>query len=236
VKLLNFFLTALSADDLAALAPHLIEVGLSGGQVLFRPDQIVDTLYFPGSACVSIVTTMRDGKAVETATVGRESAVGLLDAATSSRSRSRVFVQVGGGAMRIAASKFRERLLESPSLARLTLMHARATAAQAEQGVACNIIHDVRGRLARWLLMTQDRVGADTFPLTQEYMAVMTGVQRSTVSVMAGHLKKAKVIDYSRGILTILDRPALIEHACECYAVVQEEFEDLRNGRSPPGT
>jgi CRP-like cAMP-binding protein len=116
---------------------------------------------------------------------------------------------------------------------KLTLRYARANGLQAEQGVACNIAHEVHGRLARWLLMTQDRVGAPTFPLTQEYMSVMTGVQRSTVSVMAGTLKKAGVISYSRGFVTILNRDALIAHACECYGVVGRQFEALRAVAAP---
>ena len=133
--------------------------------------------------------------------------------------------------MRISSAAFRNQLAKSPALLRLTLLHARANALQAEQGVACNVAHSVHGRLARWLLMTQDRVGAATFPLTQDYMAVMTGVQRSTVSVMAGALKKSGAIDYSRGVMKILDRDALLRHACECYAVVGDQFEALRVNR-----
>lgn len=228
MQLLNFFLSALRPDDLAALSPGLAEVSLSPGQVLFEPGAAVDSIYFPGSACVSLVTVLSDGKAVETSTVGRESAVGLMDAITDQPARGRVFTQVGGSAMRAASSTYRARLRESPALLKLTLLHARANALQAEQGVACNVAHDVHGRLARWLLMTQDRVGADTFPLTQEYMAVMTGVQRSTVSIMASALKKAGVIDYARGMVRILDRTTLLRHACECYSVVGQQFNDLR--------
>jgi CRP-like cAMP-binding protein len=228
VQLLNFFLSALRPDDLAALSSGLAEVSFAPGQVLFDAGSEVEAIFFPGSACVSVVTVLRDGKAVETATVGRESAVGLMDAVTDQPARSQTFAQISGSAMRLSAPVFRARLRESPSLLRLTLLHVRATSLQAEQGVACNVAHDVHGRLARWLLMTQDRVGADTFPLTQEYMAVMTGVQRSTVSLMAGALKKAGVIDYARGMVKVLDRPALMRHACECYSVVGQQFDDLR--------
>jgi CRP-like cAMP-binding protein len=160
--------------------------------------------------------------------VGRESAVALINVMTDQPSPIRAFAQIGGSAMRVSAAAYRARLLASPKLMALSLNHVRATALQAEQGVACNITHGVHGRLARWLLMTQDRVGADSFPLTQEYMAVMTGVQRSTVSTMAGALKKAGVIDYSRGNLRIRDRAALLKHACECYSIVGEQFEELR--------
>jgi CRP-like cAMP-binding protein len=230
LKLLNFLLSALDPADLQALLPHLEEVSLSTSQVLFETGDLIDAIYFPGSACISIVTIMSDGKAVESSTVGRESGVGLLDALTQQPARNRFFAQIAGSATRLPAGVFRRRMAESPALLNLTLRHARATSIQAEQGVACNIAHEVQGRLARWLLMTQDRVGAASFPLTQEYMAVMTGVQRSTVSVMAGALKKAGVIDYVRGQVVIRDREALIRHACECYTVVSEEFETLHAG------
>lgn len=232
MRLLNFFLSALKPDDLEALTSNMTEVALAEAQVLFDTGAPVDTIYFPGSACVSIVTVMSDGKAVETSTVGRESIVALIDGLTAQTSRSRVFAQIGGSAMRIAASTFRAQLAERPDLMALALLHIRATTLQAEQGVACNATHGVQGRLARWLLMTQDRVGVDAFPLTQEYMAVMTGVQRSTVSTMASALKRTGVIDYSRGRLSILDREALMGHACECYAVVGAQFEELRDTAS----
>jgi CRP-like cAMP-binding protein len=228
LKLLNFLLSALTTEDLQAISPHLEEVSLHASQVLFESGDIVDAIYFPGSACISIVTLMSDGKAVETSTVGRESGAGLLDALTEHPSRTRLFVQVAGSAVKLPAAVYRRRLAASPSLLRMTLLHARANAIQAEQGAACNIAHEVQGRLARWLLMTQDRVGSSSFPLTQEYMAIMTGVQRSTVSVAAGVLKKAGVIDYVRGQVVIRDRQALIKNACECYSVVSEEFQALR--------
>jgi CRP-like cAMP-binding protein len=229
VKLLNFFLSALQPDDRAALSIGMTEVALAPAQVLSEFGEVVEWIYFPGSASISFVTVMSDGKAVETATIGREGVISLIDVATDRPSRLTVFAQIGGSAMRISAASFRARLAQSPELLALTLLHIRATALQAEQGVACNVSHGVHGRLARWLLMTQDRVGTSSFPLTQEYMAVMTGVQRSTVSAMAGTLKKSGVIDYSRGNLVIRDRPALMKHACECYEVVGQQFEELRD-------
>jgi CRP-like cAMP-binding protein len=235
LQLLNFLLSSLSPSDIAALMPALAETSLTNGQVLFEPGDAVHSVYFPGSACLSVVTIMEDGRAVETATVGRESAVGLLDVLTDEPSHSRVFAQVAGSATRLPAPAFGALIANSPTFLKLVLRHARANVVQAEQGVACNIAHEVHGRLARWLLMTQDRVGAATFPLTQEYMSVMTGVQRSTVSVMAGALKKAGVISYSRGFVTILKRDALIAHACECYGVVGRQFEALRNIASAHG-
>ncbi len=197
--------------------------------VLFEPGEIPDAIYFPGGACISIVTILADGRTVESASVGRESAVGLLEAITNRPATVRASAQIGGSAMRLPAALYRSRMLQSPTLAQLTLLHVRANAVQAEQGVACNAAHDVPARLARWLLMTQDRVGSTSFPLTQDYMAVMTGVQRSTVSLAASALKKRKLIAYSRGQVTILDRSGLQRQACECYAIIGSQFESLRS-------
>lgn len=209
---------------------------LSKTSVLFEPGEVPDSIYFPGGACISIVTLLADGRIVESASVGRESAVGLLEAITNQPATARAFAQIGGSAMRIPAALYRSRMLQSPTLAQLTLLHVRANSVQAEQGVACNVAHDVPARLARWLLMTQDRVGSPSFPLTQDYMAVMTGVQRSTVSLAANALKKSGLLDYSRGQVTIVDRAGLLRHACECYGIIGAQFESLRaseDGRPP---
>jgi CRP-like cAMP-binding protein len=229
VQFRNFLLAALPAADLAALSTSLIEVNLTRAEVLFEPEQTVDTIYFPGSACISVIAVMNDGTMVESATVGRESAVGLLDGVTGKPAQMRSFAQIAGSALKLPAAKYRARMLESPPLLALTLEHVRATSLQAEQGVACNVAHGVHSRLARWLLMTQDRTGSTSFALTQEYMAVMTGVQRSTVSMVAASYKKAGIINYSRGDVTVLDRAALERKACECYAVVGDAFDRLRD-------
>jgi len=228
VKLLNFLLSALHPADLAALSVGLTELSVASGEVFFEPGQQPDAIYFPGGACISLVSVLADGRIVETTTVGRESAAGLLEAITHRPATNRGFAQIGGSAIRLPADLFRARMLQSPTLTELAFLHVRANVAQAEQSVACNAAHDVPARLSRWLLMTQDRVGAKTFPLTQDYMAVMTGVQRSTISLAASGLKRRGIIDYSRGSLTIVDRAALERHACECYAIVAEQFENLR--------
>jgi CRP-like cAMP-binding protein len=225
---LNFLLSALKPEDLAALSSGLTEFVLEKNQVVFEPGEIPDTIYFPSGACLSIVTILADGRTVESASVGRESAVGLLEGVALQPATSRAFAQVPGSAMRLPAALYRARLAESQPLLQLTLLHARANTVQAEQGLACNTAHDVPARLARWLLMTQDRVGSRSFPLTQDYMAIMTGVQRSTVSLAASALKQRNLIDYSRGQVTILDRPALLRQACECYGIIDNQFESLR--------
>ena len=226
----NFLLEALPPEDVSSLTPSLKEVTFTRGQVLFEPADPVDTLYFPSSACISVVTVMRDGGTYETATIGRESVVGMLDVLTRQPATSRAFIQIAGSGLSLPASNFRARLHVSPSLLHLVFAHARAIARQAEISAACNLAHPAENRLARWILMTQDRVGADRFDLTQDYMAIMTGVQRSTVSVMASRLKKEGVIDYSRGSVSIRDRTALRDRACECYRTSEEQFEALRVG------
>ena len=208
--------------------PDLCEVSLSQAEVLFDVGDMADHVYFPSSAVISIVTVMEDGRSAESHTIGRESGVGLVNAASRMAVQSRVFAQIGGGALRLPASSLRRRLASSPTMLEHLMRHVHATLLQAQQFTACNVLHSADQRLARWLLMTADRTGSASFPLTQEYMAIMTGVQRSTVSVIAGTLKKAGVIDYVRGQVVVRDREALIRHACECYGVVSEEFQALR--------
>jgi CRP-like cAMP-binding protein len=224
----NFLLSALHSDDESALTPHLKEISLSRGQVLYQPGDEADLIYFPSSACISVVTIMEDGRTFETGTIGRESASGLVDAMAGARVSNRVFVQLAGGAMTLSAAAFRGRLRESPSLSRLALLHLRAIIRQAETQAACNVAHNADARLARWLLMTEDRVGGASFPLTQEYMSVMTGVQRTTVSMMAAALKRDGVIDYSRGNVAILDQTELKARACECYGEMERQFLQLQ--------
>jgi CRP-like cAMP-binding protein len=228
MELRNFLLAAMSPGDAAALGSRMREVTLSRGQVLCEPGAPVELVYFPSSACISVIRVMADGEAVETGTIGRESAAGLVDALAGTPVCTRVFVQVAGGAITLPAATYRARMVLSPALLRLSLKHLRAIISQAEMTAACNIAHSADTRLARWLLMTEDRTGSPSFTLTQDYMAVMTGVQRTTISAMAAALKKAGVIDYSRGQVVILDQQALKARACECYVQMEGQFQDLR--------
>jgi CRP-like cAMP-binding protein len=224
----NFFLSALDTADIASLEPSLVEVVLARGDSVFEVGDAPDHIYFPSSAVLSVVTVMKDGRCVETATIGYESGVGLLDAAAGDDMRSRIFTQVAGSALRLPSAVLRGRLRESPRLMRLLLRHVRANAMQAELGAACNILHAIDARLAKWLLMTADRTGSSSFMLTQDYMAVMTGTQRSTISTTASVLKRDGLVAYTRGQVTILDRAGLTRRACECYAEAREQFDALR--------
>jgi CRP-like cAMP-binding protein len=224
----NFLLAALAPDDAAALTPHMREVSLARSQVLYEPGASVGLIYFPSSACISVVEVMEDDRAVETATIGRESATALLDAMLTMRVSTRMFVQIAGSAVTLPAPVYRARLAESASLMQLSCLHLRAIVRQAEVATACNITHPADARLARWLLMTEDRTGSISFPLTQEYMAVMTGVQRTTVSGLAAAMKKAGLIDYQRGAVTVVDHDGLRARACACYGLMEDEFKGLR--------
>jgi CRP-like cAMP-binding protein len=217
----------MSPGDIESLSPFLTESALSGGQVLVTPGDKVENIYFPSSAVISIVTPMLDGRSVESGTIGFESVVGLISGLSGEPSPNRVFAQIGGGAIRLPVARLRERCFASQSLMKLALSHIDATACQEQQSVACNALHDASARLARWLLMTQDRVDGSLLPLTQEYLAIMLGVQRTTVTATAVSLKKAGLINYQRGAITIADRAGLERHACECYAIGHTRFGKL---------
>ncbi|MDB5468811.1 MAG: Crp/Fnr family transcriptional regulator [Caulobacter sp.] len=220
----NFLLSAIGKADLETLAPLLSEVSLQRGEVVFPEGGGVTHVYFPSSAVLSVVTVMRDGRYIESNTIGREGGAGLLDAAGGAPSYHRVFAQVPGSAFRLPAEAFRRQLEASPAFAQLLFRHALADAAQTQQFVACNVLHNAEQRLARWLLMTADRTGTRAFSLTQEYMAVMTGVQRTTISAMASDFKDRGLIRYSRGNMEILDVAGLRKVACECAGVAHELF------------
>jgi CRP-like cAMP-binding protein len=222
LKFRNYVLAALGPEDMAALGPGLEEVALAPSQPIYEPGQPVQDVYFPSSCMISVVTSMSDGRAVETSTIGFESVTGLVPVLSGEPFFNRAFVQVPGSAIRLPAEKLRERAFSSPKLLHLLMRHVEANAAQAQQGVACNALHDASARLARWLLMTQDRVDGPRLPLTQEYLAIMLGIQRTTVTLVAGALKQAGVIDYRRGLITVIDRPGLEKMACECYALLHE--------------
>lgn len=217
----NAFLTAMDDADVAALAPFLSEVSLAAGASLCEADAFPDSVYFPSGALVSVAVLLADGREFETSSIGFEGVAGLLPCLTELPSKTRMYVQIGGGAFRLPAAQFRLRASQSPGLMRLILRHAQINSGQAEQTVACNGMHHLAERLARWLLISHDRTGTDTMLLTQDYMSVMVGALRSSISLTANGFKRDGLIDYSRGRVKILDREELERRACECYAADQ---------------
>jgi CRP-like cAMP-binding protein len=184
-------------------------------------------VWFPTTAVLSVVTVMTDGRTVESDTVGRESAVGILAALGKAVSTSRTFTQIPGEAVRLPAVALRRQANESARLRTLLMRHALANLAQAHQSVACNALHDVGARISRWLLMSQDRTASDGVRLTQEYLAFMVGVQRTTVTRLLAELADDDIIAKHRGRIDILDRDRLEARVCECYATVQANLERL---------
>lgn len=223
----NWVLRALKSADLAALQGDLIEVVLASGDVLYEPDYPVDWVYFPNTAVLSVVTVMADGRAVESDTVGCESVVGVMAALGASIATNRTFTQIPGSAMRLSASKLRQRADNSAELRRLLVRHSQANLAQAHQSVACNALHGVSQRLCRWLLMSQDRTSNDAVELTQQFLATMVGVQRTTITEALRELKAANLIRQGRGQIHILDRAGMEARSCECYEAVQSNLERL---------
>jgi CRP-like cAMP-binding protein len=221
-------LAALAPDDRAALEPHLEAVALAVGQVLAEPGEPLAHVYFPETAIFSVIHRMADGAAVEVGTVGNEGLVGLAALLEAEASESQTLAQIPGTAVRLPAAVLVEAVAARPALRRLLHRYTQAYLTQVAQGAACNRLHGIEARCARWLLMTHDRVGgADVFPLTQEFLAIMLGVRRSGVTLAAGALQDAGLIRYRRGGIRVLDRAGLEAAACECYGAVRRQYDRL---------
>jgi CRP-like cAMP-binding protein len=221
LELRNHLLNSLSPNDREAFEPHLKLVSLASGDVLFEPDQPADRVYFPNTAVLSVMMVMEDGRTVETDTVGNESAVGVVAALGASLSVNRTLTQIPGTASMIPAPRLRQIAEESPGLRTLLLRHAQINLAQAHQSVACNALHGVEQRLCRWLLASQDRTDRDVVELTQQYLATMVGVQRTTITQVLRDLTAAGLIRQGRRYIEILDRKGMEARTCECYFAVR---------------
>lgn len=223
----NRLLGAMPPEDRARLGRRMQLVRLAAGQHLADGGAPVRTVYFPESAVMSMVATMGDGTSVEVATVGVEGLVGLPALLGTGSLPMMVLVQVAGEAWRIDADVFRHEVGRSDALREAADRYVQGLIVQIAQTVACNRLHPVGERAARWLLMTADRVGADEFHLTQEFLATMLGVHRPSVTVAAGELQRDGAISYHRGHVTIADRDRLEQAACECYRAIRAEFDRL---------
>lgn len=223
----NHFLDCLAEADRDRVKGDLSEVELQRNQLLDEEGRAVTFVYLPINCVLSVVTVMRDGAEVESRTIGRESGYGLLQALGSPISYERTIAQVGGRCWRLPLEVLRRAASESEGVRETIVRHAQATLLQAAQSSACNSLHRAEQRLCRWLLLTQDRVASETVPLTQEHLAVMLGVQRTTVTATASHLQDRGLIAYSRGRIRILDRAALERSACECYEAIRQGTERM---------
>ncbi|MEA3195879.1 MAG: hypothetical protein QOD26_4212 [Betaproteobacteria bacterium] len=217
----NLLLAALPRKSYAELLPGLTPVTLTFGDVLYEPGQKIDQVYFPSDSMVSLLTLVEDHLALEVGLVGLEGVVGSPLALGVDRSPVRALVQGGGAARRMSAGSFRSALRRSPPLQRGLLRYVNALMSQVTQTAACNRFHLVEARLARWLLMTRDRMRSDEFRLTQDFLSHMLGVRRVGVTEAAGALQRRKLIEYSRGVIGILDDRGLEAAACSCYRIVR---------------
>ena len=237
LPLKNRLLASLSPADFARLSPQLTLVEMEKGRMICDPGDPIETVYFPHDCVISLMTLMETGTAIESATIGREGAFGLMAAIAPRQSMSRAIVQVPGRASRIAATHLAEAVKSAPALTRLIDRHNDALFGHAIQSVACNALHSVEARFCRWLLSCRDRIDSNTVSLTQEFLADMLGVQRTTVTAVAGALQAKGLIRYRRGVVDILDRAGLEAAACECYDSVRRTYERLLPdpfGKAPP--
>lgn len=223
-------LASLPRVDFNAVQRHLSLVMLEQGTQLLVPGDEVDTVYFPANGMLSLLVVMRDGRAIETATVGREGAVGAMAGLGLYVSRVKVVVQLPTAIARIAASQFRKLVTGSPALRDLCISCNETLLTQARITAACNALHLVDARFCRWLLQTADRAETDTLALTQELLSQMLGVRRTSITDVAGKLQAEGLISYSRGIIRILDRAGLEARSCECYDTMKHELAPPSRG------
>ncbi len=217
----NLFLAALPLKELRLLEPDLRLVKYPRGTVLNDAGEQMEDVLFIESGMVSLLTTMSDGAAIENATLGRESIVGVLGALGSHRVSTRAVVQIAVRGWRIRAAEFRAATDKSRYLRHLVLRSIELLLAQVQQTAACNALHSAERRLCRWILQARDRVDGDTIELTQDFLAQMLAVRRPTVTLIAQGLQNAALISYRRGRIEILDRAGLERQACECLNAIR---------------
>jgi CRP-like cAMP-binding protein len=225
----NGLLATLPPVAMRLLSPHLERVPVPFRKVLVQEGQLPRHVYFPLTGVMSMVVVMKDSDdVVEIATIGNEGLVGAPIVLGTLAMNHRVFCQVGPGeALRLESKIFAEALEQSAVIRLMCNRYIQAMMVMMGQGVACNRVHPVEQRCARWILMTADRAPSNRFNLTQEFLAQMLGVRRATVTVAAGMLQQAGIIRYRRGIIEVADRPQLEAACCECYGVIKSEFARL---------
>ena len=222
----NRLLRYLAATDFDGLSGQLERVPVAVHDVLAKQNEAFTHAYFPESCVISLVNRMSDGSGVEVGTIGNEGMAGLPAYLEADASDSDTFCQIAGDAIRVPVPTLIAAAAANPGIRKLLNRYTQAYMSQLAQSAACNRLHDIEQRCARWLLMTHDRVeGADTFPLKHEFLALMLGVRRAGVTTAAGTLQDKGIIRYRRGVIRVLDREALIAASCECYGIVRRHFD-----------
>jgi CRP-like cAMP-binding protein len=223
----NLILLSTSDSDYSLLRPHLEYVKLPNHLVLHEAGGKLECAYFPNRGLISLVVVMKDGKTAEAGILGKEGFSGTPVDVGHSKSPLRAVVQITGDGFRVEAGALQNTLQSAPHLQLRLSRYVVVRDMQVAQTVACNRLHDIEQRLARWLLMTQDRVDSGSLPITHDFLATMLGTDRSTVSLAAAVLQKKGLIEYTRGAVKIVNRTKLKDSACECYGVIQQYDAEL---------
>ena len=239
VPIANSLLAALPYKDYQHLLPNLEQVTLTFGDTIYEPGATIRHVYFPCDSLISLLTLVEGHLALEVGLIGREGMLGVSLALGVNISPVRAIVQGTGTALRMKSARFLQEFQRSPAIQREIYLYTHALMAQVTQTAACNRFHVVEARLARWLLMTRDRVRSNEFRLTQEFLAHMLGVRRVGVTKAASALQRRKLISYSRGDIRILNLKNLEAAACPCYEIVKDMHDNsgldavIKNGKKP---
>ena len=223
----NHILARLPDKELKTICPHLEEVPLPFGKVIIDPDQPLDHAFFMISGVASLIMNLADGSSVEVASVGREALVGAGGLLRTPRELHTTLIQAEGSAYKIAIPRLQKLFNDCRFLRDSILRGFCVQSSQMAQTAACNRVHEVEQRMARWLLILQDLVGGDKLVLTHEFLAIMLGTRRTTVTLAAGLLQKDGIIEYKRGKVRILDRKKLEAICCECYADLRQFVDSI---------
>jgi CRP-like cAMP-binding protein len=223
----NKLLLSIADSDYSSLRPHLEYVSLPNHLVLHEAGEKLEFVYFPNRGLISLVVVMKDGKTAEAGIVGNEGFTGTLAAVGLNRSPLQAVVQITGNGFRVKVRALRNTLESAPRLQWMLSRYAAIRSMQVAQTAACNRLHDIEQRLARWLLMTQDRVDSASLPITHDFLATMLGTDRPSVSLAAGVLQRKELIEYTRGAVKIVNRKKLEHSACECYGVIRQYDGEL---------
>jgi CRP-like cAMP-binding protein len=226
----NRILSARPPADFEHLLPHLEQLPLRQRQVLHHPGTAIEHVHFIEEGLASVLTTMQDGDAVEIRMAGREGVTGFSYVLGAQSLRQEIIVQAPGSALRMSAAIFKTAFDQSEPLRRTVLRYVNTALSMTAQTAACNRLHSVEQRCARWLLNASDRIGSNTIQMTHEFLALLLGVRRAGVTAVAGKLQSSGLIRYHRGRLAILDRDGLERVACECYDADRQEFDWLTAG------
>ncbi|HEV2881220.1 MAG TPA: Crp/Fnr family transcriptional regulator [Pyrinomonadaceae bacterium] len=223
----NRILSSLPAEDLQRLSPHLEPVKLRIGQILYEAGGKIDYVYFPLNSMASLISQLSDGSSIEIGVVGYEGMVGIYAVLGVDKTPHEGMVQIPGDALRVKTSVVVDEFKRGGALHDLLLRYLQMLLLQTGQIAACNRLHTIGERLARWLLMSHDRCVCDDLPFTHDFLAIMLGIRRAGVTEAAIILQTEEFIRYRRGHITILDRAGLEDFSCECYRIVKDEFDRL---------